>query len=59
MARFSKFKFLIECKLHFSGGQFYKKLLKFDYFKNGKIQNKVSVAEEIGCKNDIVLSRIA
>ena len=33
MVRFFKFKFLIIIKLNFNGDQFYKKILKFDYFK--------------------------
>ena len=33
MARFLKFKFLTILKLNFNGGQFYKKILNFDYFK--------------------------
>ena len=28
-----KFMFLITLKLNFNGGQFYKKILNFDYFK--------------------------
>ena len=39
--------------------QFYKEISKFGYFKNmEKSQNKVAVAEEIGCRNDIALSKI-
>ena len=30
---FLKFKFLTIIKLNFNGGQFYKKILNFDYFK--------------------------
>ena len=41
MARFLKFKFLIIFKLNFNGGQFYKKILKFDYFKKMKILHKI------------------
>ena len=33
MARFLKFKFLIILKLNFNGGQFYKNILNFGYFK--------------------------
>ena len=31
MARFLKIKFLFIFKLNFNGGQFYKKILNFDY----------------------------
>ena len=33
LARFLKFKFQIILKLNFNGGQFYKKILNFDYLK--------------------------
>ena len=33
IVRFLKFKFLTIIKLNFNGGQFYKKILNFDYFK--------------------------
>ena len=33
IVRFLKFKFQIIIKLNFNGGQFYKKILNFDYFK--------------------------
>ena len=33
MAQFLKFKFLIILKLNFNGGQFYKNILNFGYFK--------------------------
>ena len=58
MARSSKFKFLFELKSNFNGGQVYKEISKFGYFKRGKSQNNIGVAEEIGCKNDIVLRKI-
>ena len=35
MAQFKKLKFLIALKLNFNGGQFYKLISKFGYFKNG------------------------
>ena len=43
MVRFLKFKFLITIlKLNFNGGQFYKKILNFGYFKKWeKIHNKI------------------
>ena len=37
----------------------YKEISKFGYFKKlEKSQNKVGVAEEIGCENYIVLSKV-
>ena len=33
IVRFLKFKFLITIKLNFNGGQFYQKILNFDFFK--------------------------
>ena len=49
IVRFFKFKFLITIiKLNLNGGQFYKKILNFDYFKklyilyNIKFENKNS-----------------
>ena len=45
MARFLKFKFLFSYKLNFKGGQFYKKTLNFDYFKNS--QNWIEIKFEI------------
>ena len=33
---FLKFKFLTIIKLNFNGGQFYNKILNFDYLKNYK-----------------------
>ena len=33
IVRFLKFKFLFTIKLNFNGGQFYKKILNYDYFK--------------------------
>ena len=33
IVRFLKFKFSIIIKLKFNGGQFYEKILNFDYFK--------------------------
>ena len=33
IVRFFKFKYLIIIKLNFNEGQFYKKILNFDYFK--------------------------
>ena len=33
MAHFSKFKLLFALKYHFNGGQVYKEILKFGYFK--------------------------
>ena len=33
MARFKKIKFLIILKSNFNGGQFYKKILDFDYYR--------------------------
>ena len=36
IVQFLKFKFLTIIKLNFNGGQFYKKILNFDYFKNCK-----------------------
>ena len=46
MAQFSKFKLIIEIKVKIQGGKFSK------IWKKSK---KVAVAEEIGCRNDIVL----
>ena len=41
------------------GGQIYKEITKFVFFKKSeKSQIKVGVAEKIDCKNDIVLSKI-
>ena len=33
IVQFLKFKFLFIIKLNFNGGQFYKKILNYDYFK--------------------------
>ena len=33
MVRFLKIKFLVVLKLNFNGGQLYKEILNFDYFK--------------------------
>ena len=35
--QFLKFKFLTIIKLNFNGGQFFKKILNFDYFKKMEI----------------------
>ena len=45
---FLKFKFLIIIKLNFNGGQFYKKILNFDYFKNLEILHKINFLIKIG-----------
>ena len=59
MAQFSKFNFLFALKLNFNGGLISKRNIKICLFpKVGKSQNKVVVAEEIGCRNDKVLSTI-
>ena len=39
--QFLKFKFLTLMKLNFNGGQFYKKILNFDYFKKMEILHKI------------------
>ena len=39
--QFLKFKFLTIIKLNFNGGQFYKKILNFDYFKKMEILHKI------------------
>ena len=39
IVRFLKIKFLTVIKLNFNGGQFYKKKLNFDYFKEFEIKN--------------------
>ena len=58
MARVPKFKLLLALKSNFNGGQFYKEISKFDYFKKlEKSKNKVGVTKEIGCRNDKVLSK--
>ena len=59
MARFLNSK----CYLHkyeiLIGGQYYKELLKFGYFKKlEKTQYKVGVDQEIGCRNDKGWSKI-
>ena len=42
MVRFKKIKFLSILKLNFNGGQFYKKILNFDYFEKWeKIHKKL------------------
>ena len=41
IVRFLKFKFPIIIKLNFNGGQFYKKILNFDYFKKLWILHKI------------------
>ena len=43
MVQFLKFKFLTIIKLNFNGGQFYKKILNFDYFKKMEILHKIKV----------------
>ena len=58
MSQFSKFKLLLALKWNLIGGQFYKDLSNFGYFKKWKKSKKIGAAEEIGCKNDIVLSKI-
>ena len=45
MACFSKFKFLFALKLNFNGGQFYKEIFNFSYFK--KLENKIMVGNKI------------
>ena len=50
MAQFSKFKLVLSIKQKLNGGQFKKRNIKNRLFqKVGKSQNKVEVAEEIGC----------
>ena len=45
-------KLLFALKLYFNWGQFYKEMSKCGYFKKfEKSQNKVEMAEEIGCGN--------
>ena len=39
-------------------GQFYNKTARFVFSKSWKGQNKVGVAKEIGCGNDIVMNKI-
>ena len=39
--QFLKFKFLTIIKLNFNAGQFYKKILNFDYFKKMEILHKI------------------
>ena len=58
MAGFPKFKLLFALKLNLNGGQFFKEILKFGYFEKWEKVRKIGVAEEIGCKSDIVLSKI-
>ena len=58
MSWFSKFKYLFALKLNFNGGQFYKEMSKFGYFKKWKSQNIVGLTEEIGWESDKVLSKI-
>ena len=41
IVQFLKFKFLSIIKLNFNGGQFYKKILNFDYFKKIEILHKI------------------
>ena len=41
IVQFLKFKFLSIIKLNFNGGQFYKKILNFDYFKKMEIVHKI------------------
>ena len=48
MVWFLKFKFLIIIKLNFNGGQFYKKILHFDYFKNCKFCRYIKFEIENG-----------
>ena len=57
MARFTKFQLLFVLKWNFNGVNFkrYNKIWLFQ--EVGKSQNKVAVAEEIGCINVIVLSK--
>ena len=55
MARFSNIKLLFEKKI--MGVNFKKKYKTFFFQKVGKSQNKVAVAEEISCKNDIVFEQ--
>ena len=45
-------------KINFNGGQLYKENLNLVSSQNWKSLNKVGVAEEIGCKNDVALSQI-
>ena len=41
IVQFLKFKFLTIIKLNFNGGQIYKKILNFDYFKKMEILHKI------------------
>ena len=41
IVQFLKFKFLIIIKFNFNGGQFYKRILNFDYFKKLLILHKI------------------
>ena len=59
MAQFSKLKLIFAIKQKILGGQFYKEISKIGYFKKvGKSQNKVAVADEIGCRIDTILCKI-
>ena len=55
IALFLKFNFQFVLKLNFNGGQFQIEIFKILLFQIvGKSQNKVGVAEKIGCGNDKV-----
>ena len=41
IVQFLKFKFLTIIKLNFNGGQYYKIILNFDYFKKIEILHKI------------------
>ena len=53
IVRFLKFKFLFIIKLNFNGGQFNKKILNSDYFKNCKFCRCI----KLKIKNDKHLRR--